>query len=87
MATNIPIIRRKPEGGEEFLLSLHVSHPAGPEGPQFEFKYDGNWVANHGLPPNFNQQVFLSAFQTLLSAFLIVCGNVVPPPPPGTPQN
>jgi hypothetical protein len=87
MSTNIPIIRKKPEGGEDFLLSLHVAHPAGPEGPQFEFKWDGNWVQAQGLPPVFAQQVFLSAFQAMLSAFLIICGNVVPPMPPGTPQN
>ena len=84
MSANVPIIRKKPEGGQEpFLLSLQVTHPTGPEGPQFEFKWDGNWVAAQGLPQGFAQQVFLSALQTVFAAALIVCANVVPPQPPG----
>ena len=83
----LPIIRRKPEGGEEFLLSLHVSHPTGPEGPQFEFKWDGEWAATHGVSQGFMQQVFLSCFQTIFAAALVVCAGVVAPSPPGTVQN
>ena len=75
----VPIIRRKPEGGEPFLLSLHVSHPTGPEGPQFDFKWDGAWIEDHKIPPTFSQQVFLSCLQTLFAAALIVCGNVLTP--------
>jgi hypothetical protein len=84
----LPIIRKKPEGGgEAFLLSLHVAHPVGPEGPQFELKWDGDWVAAQGLPPAFAQQVFATVLQTIFAAALIICAAVVPPQPPNTVQN
>lgn len=76
----VPIIRRKPEGGQDFLLTLTISHPDGPEGPQVNFLWDGEWAKATGFPPVAAQQVFLVALQTVFAAGLVVCGNVMAPP-------
>jgi hypothetical protein len=80
----VPIIRRKPEGQQPHLLVLTIDHPTPDQPPQANFHWDGEWVQVKGFPPAFAQQVFLLAFQVMLSAFLVVCGNVVPPQ--GIPQ-
>ena len=76
----VPIIRRKPEGGQDFLLALTITHPDTPEGPQINLIWDGVWAKENNLPPVIAQQVFASALQTLFAGALVVCGNVMAPP-------
>ena len=81
MSANVPIIRRKPEGQAEFLLSLTVSHPDATTPPVIDCNWDYEWVAEHNLPPAFVHQTFLAVLQVLFAAALVAAGNVTIVPP------